>query len=398
MRMHVRGAKCAAGFCAAFLLSASSAALAGTTYAEKTLWTFNGTDGNEALYGNVVLDIGGDVYGTTATGGAENSGTVFRVNSDGTEDTLYTFTGGADGSFPSGTLLLDGSGNIYGTASGTVWMLTNNANTYSFSTLATFPNSGYSYAGVIMDKKGNLYGTEVAGGDSGYGAVYEITAKGKYKPLHPFDGAAGGANPYAGVIMDKKGNLYGTTFGGGDHGFGTVYRLAPDGTYNVLYSFKGTDGQTVFDGAQPTGGLVADKNGNMYGTTNTGGTVNDGTAFEITAAGAYQSLWSFGAGTNKHKPPDGGDPKDTPILAGGVLYITTAGGGANGQGAVISLVPGAKSDKELYSFCAPNGGCGGGVTPYAGLAVDGAGNLYGVTAAGGDANYNSGAVFELVKQ
>jgi len=252
------------------------------------------------------------------------------------------------------------------------------------------------YAGLIFDKKGNLYGTTMDGGAYGGGGVFKLSAKGKGTVLYSFcaqNDCADGGVPQAGLIFDQKGNLYGTTVSGGaycgsNYGCGVVFKLTPQGEETVLYSFCAKT--TCADGASPYGGLVFDKKGNLYGTTLMGGAANRGTVFKLTPEGEETVLYGFCA--KKSYCHDGENP-----YAGVVfdqkenLYGTTPLGGAydgcdnTGCGVVFELTPKGK-ETVLHSFCAQKG-CDDGSLPYAELVFDKKGNLYGTTWAGGSRNY-----------
>jgi len=187
----------------------------------------------------VTLDKLGNLYGATTYGGsgcpAGSCGTLFEVTQAGAETVLWNFGSAGDGYEPQ--------------------------------------------SGVVFDKKGNLYGTSELGGAYGGGTVVEWTAKGVEKVFYSFGSQPNdGTDPVMGVIFDKKGNLYGTTFSGGAHGYGTVYEVTPKGVETVLYSFGSQPG----DGQNPQAGLVFDKMGNLYGTTLNGGANGVGTVFKLT--------------------------------------------------------------------------------------------------------------------
>ena len=201
--------------------------------------------------GNLVFDAQGNLYGTTVNGGSGTKceqgpgcGVVFRLTPDGSETVLYSFTGGTDGAYPWGGVILDGQGNLYGTTTaggdlscyfsngygcGTVFKIAPDGSEtvlYSFTDEA---DGAYPHAGVIQDARGNLYGTAPSGGDSDprSGTVFELTKGGRLKVLHSFNGTDG-AYPYAGLVFDALGNLYGTTeYGGGDCNCGTLFKLTP---------------------------------------------------------------------------------------------------------------------------------------------------------------------------
>ena len=300
-------------------------------------------------------------------------------------EVLYTFTGGSDGGYPDSPLISDSAGNLYGTAEvggansgyngyGTIFKLAPDG---TLTVLHAFDGAdGDTPSGaIVMDKKGNIYGTTQRGGvNNVWGVVFKLAPSGKFKVLHSFAAGADGAEPEAGVIRDRAGNLYGTTFEGGAAGGGTVFKLAPDGTESVLHAFAGSG-----DGLNPVGGLAADTSGNLYGTTEYGGLDNYcggngcGTVFGIDAGGNERVLYSFVSyfqgGT------DGQFPWGTPIvdLAGNV-YGTTLAGGANGLGTVFVLTP-AGNESVLYSFT----GAKDGSFVESGLYRDRSGRLYGTT-------------------
>ncbi len=258
----------------------------------------------------MIIDAAGNLYGTTEYGGdyscgGPGCGTVFELmpteGGGWTEKKLHNFGNGTDGVFPLADLNLDVAGNLYGTTygggglcsygCGTVFELTPNGNgNWTEKVLHSFNDNGTDgdlpYAGLIFDAAGNLYGTTVAGGSSYAGTVFELTPHGNgnwtEKVLHSFSNVGtDGASPFAGLIFDAAGNLYGTTTYGGNHP-GTVFELTPTGggdwTEKVLHSFSNVG----TDGAYPYGGLIFDAAGNLYGTTYLGGTYNYGTVFEVT--------------------------------------------------------------------------------------------------------------------
>ena len=398
------------GTASANVTNVSVSCAAGT---ESVLWGFGGTGDGASPYAGLVMDSAGNLYGTTSSGGAHLSGTVFKLTpgSGGTysESVLWSFGGTGDGTSPYAGLVMDSAGNLYGTTysggahnSGTVFkIMPEGGGTYTESVLWSFGGTGDGKnpeAGLIMDSAGNLYGTTSSGGAHLYGTVFKLTpgSGGPYTEsvLWSFGGTGDGTSPYAGLVMDSAGNLYGTTVGGGAYLSGTVFKLTPGsgGTYSesVLWSFGGTTG----DGQDPYAGLVMDSSGNLYGTTYYGDANSTGTVFKLTpgSGGTYSEsvLWSFGAGgTGDGQHPYAGLVMDS----SGNLYGTTFHGGANTSGAVFKLTPGSGgtyTESVLWSF---GGTTGDGQHPYAGLVMDSAGNLYGTTYSG-SAN-GSGAVFKL---
>ncbi len=401
---------------------------AATNWNEKVLHSFGGGDGAHPR--SLISDAAGNLYGTTAAGGAYGYGTVFELTPNGsggwTETVLYSFcsqTDCTDGDGPNAGLIFDAAGNLYGTTwaggtgsgqfctafgsdvgCGTVFELTpigggNWAETvlYSFCPQGGRCTDGEEPNGsLIFDAAGNLYGTTYAGGTGGEGGtVFELTPN-QYggwteQVLHSFtDNGADGYYPAAGVIFDAAGNLYGTTSYGGYYYNGTAFELTParggGWTEQVLHSFcNGTDG------CYPEAGLIFDRIGNLYGTTSYGGTSGKGTAFEMTPTGGgnwtVQVLHDFGNGT------DGALPSAALIFdAVGNLYGMTGEGGAYGVGTVFEMTPtagGGWTETVLHSF----GNGGDGTYPSGGLIFDGVGNLYGTTVVGGA--YSQGTVFEL---
>jgi uncharacterized repeat protein (TIGR03803 family) len=374
---------------------ATSQSAQGQTY--KALFSFDGTNGANPVAG-LIQDSAGNFYGTTAFGGASGHGTVFQLDKAGKLTVLYTFTGGADGSDPLSGLLRDSAGNLYGTtccggaySQGVVFKLdTSGTETvlYSFTGGA---DGGYPAGTLLQDSAGNLYGTTFYGGSSGTnciaemcGTVFKLDTTGKETVMHSFKGAPDdGSNPDCGLIRDPAGNLYGYTEAGGgtiscessnNYGCGVVFKVAPSGKEMVLHSFSGGT-----DGADPVyGSLAADNKGNIYGMTAWGGSGGCsphgcGIVYKVDKAGAETVLYTFSGGA------DGSEPYAGPVLdAQGNLYGTTAIGGAYGTGAIFELDT-AGNETVLYSFT----GGSDGSEPLSGLIRNGAGTLYGTAYQGG---------------
>jgi uncharacterized repeat protein (TIGR03803 family) len=397
------------------------------------------TDGARP-YAGLVFDQQGNLYGTTEQGGAQEnsygSGLVFKVNPKGEETVVYTFcaqTKCTDGEWPLAGLVFNQNGNMYGTTyyggssgEGTVFELSPNGKE---KVLFNFcPEGGFSctdgqnpWAGVTLDQKGNLYGTTFYGGanynkdcDFGCGIVYKLTPEGGERVLYSFcakPNCADGANPYAGVVLDQKGNMYGTAYNGGKSAFcyplsgcGVVYKLTPEGKQTVLYSFCSQKNCT--DGANPQGGLVFDQEGNLYGTTVAGGIDNQtyclgtcGVVFKITPEGEETVLYSF---CSQSGCIDGSSPASGLVFdQQGNLYGTTYYGGAysndtcspyiSGCGVVFKLTPQGQ-ETVLYSFCA-QANCADGALPEAGVIFDAKGNIYGTTQ--NDGADGEGVVFKI---
>ena len=358
----------------------------------------------------LIFDTAGNLYGTTSGGGAGTVGTVFRLSPNGqgnwTASVLHSFArDGHDGYEPLGGVTFDSSGELYGTTTqggaqggGTVFKLTPHANgKWTETVIYSFGNGNWPQSDLIFDSMGNLYGTTVYGGPDSAGTVFQLVPHGDgtwtENQLFAFDNK-NGYNPYAGVVFDTAGNLYGTTeFGGAGHR-GVVFQLSPNGgggwTERVLHSFiKGS-----LDGFQPIAGLTVDASGNLLGTTYRGGRHGDfGTVFKLTPGGngSWQEtlLHSFDNNRKDGFAPTSGVTFDN----AGNLYGTTAKGGANGGfGTVFKLTPSANgrwSETILHSF----GNDPGASTPVFGVVFDGSGNLYGPSL--GSGQHPLGAIFEI---
>jgi uncharacterized repeat protein (TIGR03803 family) len=360
---------------------------------ETVLHTFKrGPEGDQPDFSGVTLDLFGNLYGTTAFGGVGGQGVVYKLDRRGNESVLYTFPGPEDGqdAYNNGILIgLDG--RLYGAAHyggraghGVVFRLDGSGDEdvrYTFD-LLTAAGFGQPTGGVVRDSAGNLYGTTFIGqADSGYGfgVVYKVDTAGRAKVLHNFTNGADGGNPYGGVILDSKGNLYGTASGGGASGAGIVFKMDMSGNETVLYTFTGG-----VDGNGPFGALLRDAAGNLYGMTDGGGAADSGVVFKIDTTGNESVLYSFTGGADGGFPL-GGLSRDP----AGNFYGTTQAGGASGAGAVFKLDT-LGNEAVLYSF---SGGADGGFPAWVTPARDSAGNLYGTTGSGGDAGV--GVVFKV---
>jgi uncharacterized repeat protein (TIGR03803 family) len=321
------------------------------------------------------------------------------------ETVFYSFSKLRDGASPQSTLVLDSQGNLYGTTQqggkscscGTVFKVDTSGNETVLYRFGTFRDgSGLPSAGLVRDALGNLYGTTYLGGKLGFGSVFKLDTSGKQTVLHSFTGVGGdGAEPLAGLVRDKLGNLYGTTYIGGNlaclppTGCGTVFKVDTSGNETVLYSFNGAG---VNDGAEPLAGLVEDERGTLYGTTQTGGNpeCNCGTVFKVDASGKETVLYRFNNST-------GADPRAPLLRHDGNLYGTTFSGGAYGEGTAFRVDATGK-ERVLYSFVGTYGGATDGANPMAGLVRDDQGNFYGTTQDGGGPSPGKsgyGTVFKL---
>jgi len=282
---------------------------------------------------------------------------------------------------------------------------------YNFCSQTDCADGDEPFANLIEDASGNFYGTTNMGGAntgcSPYrcGTVFKLDSSGNYSVLYSFcaeANCADGELPYAGLFEDSSGNLYGTTQYGGAHLGGTVFKLDPAGHYTVLYNFCSQT--NCADGNQPFAGLIEDASGNLYGTTNRGGATNPncpypasgcGTVFKLDRAGNETVLYSFCSQPNC---ADGSFPEAGLIEDdSGDLYGTAVNGGADNGGAVFKL-DSAGNYTVVYNFCSQVN-CADGFYPYAGLIQDASGNFYGTTYSGGNTNggvgVGGGTVFKL---
>jgi uncharacterized repeat protein (TIGR03803 family) len=366
-----------------------------------------GNAGGSDPYSKPLVTASGVIYGTAASGGPKNYGTIFALSpkSGGgwNARTLHFFRGGSEGSNPVGNIVFDASGNLYGITSanggGTVYQLTPNSNgsrtlhtIYSFK---SYPDANTPYSGLTIDASGNLYGTTNSGGANGVGAIYKLSpnSDGTWTEsiLYSLGSYSGdGTYTWAEPVFDAAGNIYGTTVTGGAFGSGTVYKLSPnsDGTWteSVLYSFTGGADQGI-----PKSAVWLDSSGNIFGTASADGTSAAGAVFELSpsSGGTWteRTLHIFGAVGDGYRPYAGltGD-------AAGNLYGTTYVGGAIGAGCVYRMYPGTGggwSENVVYSFTeSPDGNA-----PGVGVTLGNGGVFYGVTSYGGTAQM--GVVFAL---
>jgi uncharacterized repeat protein (TIGR03803 family) len=314
---------------------------------ETVLHGFTGSTDGADPQASLVMDPTGNLYGTTNAGGASGAGTVFRVGRYGKETVVYSFTGGTDGANPVGALVRDTAGNLYGTTTaggsngtGTVFQLVKKSGKWTEKLLYSFgqgTDGATPIAGVTLDAKHNLYGTTSAGGSYGYGTVFQLKrSKSGWKEniLYNFQGGNDGGVPYAGVIVDHAGNLYGGATGGGTGAGGTIFELKPvkgSWIFSVLYNIPG------WTLSGPFRNLKMDASGNLYGTTHCDGDYSAGTVYKLTRSGGtwtYTSLYVF-TGAN-----DGLFSFSNLVLdKQGNLYGTTAFGGSNGYGVAFKITP-----------------------------------------------------------
>ena len=365
---------------------------------EKVLYSFkSGNDGNTPS-SSLTWDASGNLYGTTSSGGKHNSGTVFELSPAAggkwNESVIYNFTDGSDGSTPLGGVVFDTAGNLYGTTSrgalgsGNIFTLMPSGGKWKFKVLHKFKGTtgGVPSAALIFDSAGNLYGTTAEGGSHEAGTVFELIPGTKstwtFKSLHSFNpNGHDGTNPLASLTLDAAGNLYGTTHDGGVNREGIVFELTPGSngkwTETILHAFNAGNGH---DGAAPAAPIIFDSNGNIFGTTTSGGKDRFyGVVFELTLNS--QDKWQETILHGFTDGLDGGQPNaGLTFDAAGNLYGTGESGGHAGVVFKETLGTNGKwKHKVVYRF---SGGADGS-RPYAGLILDADGNLYGTTKQGG---------------
>ncbi len=398
------------------LLIGTFFALPAGASSERVIYSFSLDTGGAYPTQDLVADAEGNLYGTTIDGGDQRMGLVFELSQkDGgwQEQVLYSFQD-EDGT-PSSGLRWDAAGNLYGEASGgannagMVYELSLSQGAWIRTVLYSFvdQSTGASPSGgIVFDAHGNIYGTTQTGGDPfDLGTVFELAKDGKGnwtdQVIHAFGGGEDGGEPVAGVAFDSHGNLFGTALTG--YSGGTIFELIPelDGKWKRIVVHRFTGGK---DGEFPSGKLIFDAAGNMYGTAESGGVAKNqngcdfgcGTVYRVTPKTkgfTFSVLYSFAGGQ------DGRMPDGTLALDGaGNLYGTTETGGGSGCefgygcGTAFELSPSAKgpwTETVLHRFA----GSHDGLNPEGSLLMDSQGNWYGTTNVGGDAQ--EGTVFEI---
>jgi len=399
------------------------------TWNGSILYSFTDPNNGEYPTGKIVLDDMGNLFGTTLEGGGpgcygNGCGVVFQLtsNSGVWTETVLLRLGGGRGCCSEGGLVRDPGGSLLATAAGggdggvgSIFELSPGQNGWTPSLLHTFHSAGhgaYAQGGLVADASGNLFGTTQAGGTHDAGSVFELDSTGKQSVLYSFAGGKDGQAPLSKLAFDTAGNLYGTTLYGGDSncdpvGCGTVFEISPNPggnwTEKIIHAFG------VGDGRYPTGGLVFDTNGSLYGAAPQGGAGWDigGVIFQLTPAqdGSWKEtiIYSFAGGDcNGPEVPNG----DLVFDEAGYLYGTTYEGTAVprgcGAGTVFRLAPpqhgGYWIAQYLYSFGSVENRADG-FYPSAGVILDSAGNIYGTTSSGGDTTCRPvggcGGVFKL---
>ena len=377
--------------------------------------------------GGLIFDQKGDLYGTL-TGQGTSYGAVFQLHrfAAGTwgYKVLYRFLGGVDGAEPQSNLIFDSAGNLYGTAAiggsvpcpqvrehvncGLVFKLTPNpTGKWAKTVLYNFAggtDGALPSGGVISDEAGNLYGTTSFGGEHIWGTVFELTPNpdGTWtnKILYSFTGGADGQGPSGGVVRDRAGNLFGTTFAGGATGYGTVFQLSPnvDGswTFRSLHPFCSS--LACRDGGRPNP-VALDTHGNLYGSTQVGGTLGPcltpegcGTLYRLSHGSG--GTWTFQL---LHKFCSADECADGERPTGGLVFDNSGALYGTTMNSVfkVSHVPGTPwSVESLHIFCSISP-CIDGAVPVGRPLLDSVGNLYGTTLGGGSSRLQDGVVFEI---
>jgi uncharacterized repeat protein (TIGR03803 family) len=392
---------------------------------ETVLWSFNPLQGDAGFpsANALISDGSGNFYGSTTAGGTNGTGAFFKLSPNGNggwnESVLHSFGplgGTADGYYPFGHIARDKHGNLFGTteaggtnSTGTVYeMSSTSGGGWTETVIHNFGAYGSGdgsapLSGLSVNAVGKLYGTTGTGGGSancenGCGTVYQLspTSGGGWTEtiLHSFNGNPDGSDPISGVMLDKTGNLYGTTITGGGYGYGTVYRVKntkKGWIPKVLYAFRGGKGENP-----SFGDLVMDRVGNLYGTAYAGGLHNTGAVWELVYSATKNTysekvLYNFGLkGSSDGTTPEAG----VTLGRNGNLYGTTIWGGTYTYGTVFELVQskhGHWQERIVHDF---TGSADGGF-PSSDLIKDAAGNLYGL--AGGGGTYLAGAVFQFTQ-
>jgi uncharacterized repeat protein (TIGR03803 family) len=352
---------------------------------EVVLYSFTGGADGANPYAGVTRDSSGNLYGTTSSGARRSNpyGGVYKLDSAG----HFTALANLPGITYSG-VVRDPAGNLYGAAQsgfpirpyeyGFVYEVETSG---KLKLLLDMNNPGWALiptGGLLQDSAGNLYGTS-SGSIPGPGALFKISPSDAVTEVYGFAGGAAGAEPWGRVIRDSAGNFYGTAKAAGQFGHGVVYKVDTAHNETVLHNFTGGA-----DGANPVAGLVRDSIGNLYGATPFGGTSNLGVVYRLDSSGNLTVLHTFTGGADGANPQYGSLVRDS----AGNLYGTASNGGASNAGVVYKVYP-SGNETVLYTF---TGGADG-AAPYSGVIRDKAGNLYGTTYSGGA--YQKGTIFEL---
>lgn len=348
-----------------------------------SLHFFTGGDDGGAPNG-LMQSADGGLYGTTALGGTNHGGTIFKL-SGGVFTTLASFAG-TNGNAPRSTLAQGMEGDLYGTTTlggdfgeGSTYKLTTNGALVNLFTFAGDENGGSPYAGLTRGADGNFYGLTQQGGTNGFGTIFKLSPDGALSTLYSFTGGSDGSSPDSAMALGADGNFYGMAQGG-TNGHGNVFRFTPGGAFTNLYSFSGGT-----DGSSPAGTLAQGRDGNFYGVTTHNifhGFQFYGTVFRITTGGALTTLYTLNF-------TDGSYPHAGLIQGSdGNFYGTTFSGGASANGTLFRITPSGQIT-TLVSF----DGFDDGAQPQAALVQAADRNFYGTTSTGGPGGH--GTVFRF---
>ncbi|MBV9992473.1 MAG: hypothetical protein JOZ72_14420 [Alphaproteobacteria bacterium] len=306
----------------AFLAAAFAASLAGGAHAAATvtfLHVFDGADGGCGPQAGVTFDSAGNLYGTTASCGALQRGTIYKLAPDGTFSVLSDFSESGAGLVPEGEMSRSHTDNFFGT---TIGGGANNGGTlFRFRPAGGRMNILHAFAdgaggrdpryALLRDRDRTIYGVAIQGGSTGLGTVYKLTEDGTYAVLHDFTNFLLGETPSSNLVADAQGNLYGAA-GGGPNDAGIIYKIAAGGAYSILYAF----GSVRHDGTGPNGPIAIDDDGNIYGTAG-GGRHSSGVVYRVAPDGTETMLHVFGDSKDDGIGPNG------LMLSRGALYGTT---------------------------------------------------------------------------
>jgi uncharacterized repeat protein (TIGR03803 family) len=330
------------------LLAVAGRTFHATAQTLTTLYSFTGDpDGGQPNAG-LVQDSDGNFYGTTTGIGSSGNGTVFKISPTATLTTLYAFTGGADGGAPYASLTQSGDGNFYGTTSGnetggngTVFKISPAGTLTTLYTFTGGADGSYPQGGLAQGSDVDFYGTTSDFMATGNGTVFKISPAGTLTTLYTFTGGADGAEPLATLVQGSDGNFYGTTSVGGTNGAGTVFKISPAGRLTTLHTFAGSS-----DGEYPVAELTQGSDGDFYGTTFRGGVSGWGTVFKISPAGMLTTLHTFTGNS------DGELPAAALVVGSdGNFYSTTAGVGTSGSlGHRVQDQPGRHPDHAVHLY------------------------------------------------
>ena len=369
------------------IVSCTTAGAAAQTFT--TLFDFNGKNGQNPYFEALTQATNGNLYGTTYGGGVASNGTIFKISTDGKFTLLHSFcsvANCADGKNPWAGVIQAADGQLYGTTQaggvnngGSVFRLSLGGKLttlYSFCAMALCADGESPVAGLVQGTDGLLYGTTYGGGATGAGTIFSISTSGAFKTLYSFCSqalCADGSNPYGGLVQQGSGQFYGTTYYGGAHNSGSVFAIAPRWKLWTLHSFCSQT--NCADGGNPHGTLIQSVGDNFYGTTEFGGASGHGTIFTLGPSGYFSNFYSFSTSE--------GDPTSSLIAANdGNLYGTTWSPGTAGNGGLIFSIDYAAHYTARYNFCTTATDCTG-EFPFGGLLQATDGSFYGATNNGG---------------